>query len=57
MGLRWGWGQPWHSNQNEEAGFVPSTWIPSQAPRFVQPTLVGGKRMGLDPYTGAICRR
>lgn len=53
LGLRWGWGQPWHSNQNEEAGFVPATWIGSQAPKLVQPTLVGGKRMGLDPYTGA----
>jgi hypothetical protein len=54
MGLRWGWGQPWHSNQNLEAGFVPTTWIGPEAPKLIQPTLVGGKRMGLDPYTGAI---
>lgn len=54
LGLRWGWGQPWHSNQDLEAGFVPPTWNPAQAPRLLQPTLVGTKRMGLDPYTGAI---
>ncbi len=54
LGLRWGWGQPWQSPQNEEAGFVPTTWIGSQAPKLIQPTLVSGKRMGLDPYTGAI---
>ena len=53
-GLRWGWGTPWHSDQNEEAGFVPSTWNPAQVVKLIQPTLVSGKRMGLDPYTGAI---
>jgi len=53
-GLRWGWGTPWHSPQNEEAGFVPSTWNPNQVVKLIQPTLVNGKRMGLDPYTGAI---
>jgi hypothetical protein len=53
-GLRWGWGTPWHSPQDMEAGFVPTMWNPAQAPKFIQPTLVSGKRMGLDPYTGAI---
>lgn len=53
-GLRWGYGAPWHSPQDMEAGFVPSLWNASQAVKLVQPTLVSGKRMGLDPYTGAI---
>jgi len=53
-GLRWGWGTPWHSDQNEEAGFVPSTWNPNQVIKLIQPTLVGSTRMGLDPYTKAI---
>jgi hypothetical protein len=53
-GVRWGWGPPWHSNQGIEAGFAPAQWNPKQAVKLIQPTLVGGKRVGLDPYTGAI---
>lgn len=53
-GLRWGWGTPWHSNQGLEAAFVPSTWNPAQAVKLIQPVLAGGKRVGMDPYTGAI---
>lgn len=52
-GLRWGWGTPWHANHNQEAGFVPYTWNPQQVAKLIQPALVNGKRMGLDPYTGA----
>jgi hypothetical protein len=54
IGLRWGWSQPWHPNHNQEAGFVPSTWNPNQAVKLIQPTLVNGVRMGLDPFTGAV---
>lgn len=53
-GVRFGWSQPWHSLQNQEAGFVPSLWNPAQAIQLVQPVLSGGKRLGRDPYTGAI---
>ncbi len=53
-GVRFGWGTPWHSNHNMEAGFVPSLWNSGQVVKLIQPTLVGSKRMGLDPYTGAI---
>ena len=53
-GLRWGYGAPWHSPQDMEAGFVPSMFNPSQVVKLIQPTTVSGKRMGLDPYTGAI---
>ena len=53
-GIRWGWGTPWHSNQDLEAGFVPFTWNPATAPKLIRGTLVNGVRMGLDPYTGAI---
>jgi hypothetical protein len=53
-GLRWGWSQPWHPDHDQEAAFVPSTWNPQQAVKLIQPTLVSGTRMGLDPYTGAI---
>ncbi len=53
-GLRWGWGPPWHNSQNIEAGFSPALWNPAQAVKLIQPVLSGGKRVGLDPYTGAI---
>ena len=53
-GLRWGWGTPWHANHNQEAAFVPSTWIPSQVVKLIQPATVSGKRVGVDPYTGAV---
>jgi hypothetical protein len=54
MGLRWGWATPWHPPHDQEAAFVPSTWNPAQVVKLIQPTLVSGTRMGLDPYTGAI---
>ena len=53
LGLRWGWGTPWHPPHNQEAAFVPATWNPQQVAKLIQPVLVGGKRMGFDPYTGA----
>lgn len=53
-GLRWGWGTPWHGPVYQEAAFVPFTWNPQQAAKLIQPTLVNGKRVGLDPYTGQI---
>jgi hypothetical protein len=54
LGVRFGWAQPWHSKVGVEAGFVPSAWDPKQAPQLIQPVLVGGKRVGQDPITGAI---
>jgi hypothetical protein len=58
LGVRFGWGQPWHSVQNLEASFVPALWNPQQAVKLIGPTMatVAGKstRMALDPYTGAI---
>lgn len=53
-GVRWGWGQPWHSVQNLEAGFVPGLWKADQAVKLMGPVMSNGKRMALDPYTGAI---
>ena len=54
LGVRFGWALPWHSEQLQEAGFVPSLWNPAQAVQLIQPVLVGSVRMGLDPITGAI---
>jgi hypothetical protein len=53
-GLRFGWSQPWHSNRNNEAGFLPWLWDPAQQVRLVQPVIVGGKRLALDPVTGDV---
>jgi hypothetical protein len=53
-GIRWGYGPPWHNVQRLEAGFAPALWNPAQAVKLIQPVLSGGKRVGLDPYTGAI---
>jgi hypothetical protein len=54
LGVRWGWGQPWHSVQNLEAGFVPGLWSASQAVQLMKPVMSNGKRMAQDPITGAI---
>ncbi len=48
IGLRFGWSQPWHSTQYQEAGWVPSAWNPANAVKLIQPTLVGTTRMGID---------
>lgn len=54
LGVRFGWAQPWHSLQNREAGFLPWLWDPNQAVKLIQPVTSGGKRMGMNPYTGEI---
>ena len=41
LGVRFGWALPWHSEQLQEAGFVPSLWDPSQAVQLIRPVLVG----------------
>jgi hypothetical protein len=53
-GVRWGWSSPWHNNHDIEAGFVPGLWDPSQTVKLIQPVMSGGKRLGIDPYTGQI---
>ncbi|MCU1234701.1 MAG: TonB-dependent receptor, plug, partial [Candidatus Solibacter sp.] len=52
-GVRFAFSQPWHSQHNQEAGWVPSTWNPANAAILMQPTLVGTTRMGLDPISKA----
>ncbi|RPJ61430.1 MAG: carboxypeptidase regulatory-like domain-containing protein [Acidobacteria bacterium] len=54
LGLRFGWSQPWHDNENLEAGFVPSLWKSGDAIKLIEPTLVNNKRMGKNPHTGEI---
>jgi hypothetical protein len=54
LGVRFGWALPWHSEQLQEAGFVPSLWNPANAVQLIRPVLVGTTRMGMNPITGAI---
>ena len=50
-GIRFGWSQPWHSRQYQEAGWVPSLWNPANAVQLIQPALVNGTRVGIDPIS------
>ena len=50
-GVRFGFAQPWHSQQYQEAGWVPSSWNGASAVQLMQPTLVGTTRMGYDPVS------
>ena len=52
-GVRFGFAQPWHSQQYQEAGWVPSAWNAANAVQLMQPTLVGTTRMGYDPISKA----
>ena len=51
-GVRFGWTQPFHSPQRNEAGFVPSLWDASKRIALMQPALVNGARVARNPLTG-----
>ena len=50
-GIRFGWSTPFYSPRNQEAGFVPSTWDPTQAIRFISPVRINNVRLGQDPVS------
>ena len=52
-GVRFGLSQPWHSRQYQEAGWVPSLWNPANAVQLIQPAIVNGVRVGIDPISKA----
>lgn len=54
LGVRWGWAQPFHSNLNDEAGFLPQLWDPSKRVLLIRPTTVNGTRMGINPLNGQL---
>lgn len=54
LGVRFGWSTPFYSPRRQEAGFVPSTWVGSQAVRFITPVKINGVRQGQDPVTGKL---
>jgi hypothetical protein len=52
IGSRFGWSQPWHSPNREEAGFVPTLFDPSNAVTLLRPVSVGGARKASNPCPG-----
>jgi hypothetical protein len=45
---------PIYERDNKIAGFLPSAWKAADTVRLIQPTTVGGKRVGVHPVTGEI---
>jgi hypothetical protein len=52
LGLRFTLIQPMYEINGQASSFVPGLYDPKQAVHLIQPTLVGGKRVGIDPSTG-----
>jgi hypothetical protein len=53
-GLRFARYTQYHQASGDAAAFALDRFSPSQVPRLYQPTLVGGKRVGIDPATGTV---
>ncbi len=53
-GIRFMLVAPIWEDQNRISGFLPSAWNPAQAVKLIQPKMVAGARVGVDPVTGAI---
>lgn len=54
LGVRLGWSQPFHSKGNNEAGFLPNLFDPSQNVTLIRPVRINGKRVGINPVTGQV---
>jgi len=54
LGMRFSWYTPYSDKHNMDSSFEPNVYNPAQAPRLYYPTLVNGKRMGIDLPTGNI---
>jgi hypothetical protein len=54
LGMRFSWYTPYSDKHNMDSSFEPNVYNRAQAPRLYYPTLVGGKRMGIDLATGTV---
>jgi hypothetical protein len=52
LGMRFSWYTPYSDKHNQDSSFEPNLYNRAQAPRLYYPTLVNGKRMGIDLATG-----
>jgi outer membrane receptor protein involved in Fe transport len=53
VGSRFTWALPQTPANNNAGNFVPSIFDPSQATKLYLPAVVGGKKVTIDPITGA----
>ena len=53
LGVRFSLVNPAYVTGNQISNFLPSAFSPSQAVKLIQPVLVNGVRMGVNPVTGA----
>jgi hypothetical protein len=53
-GLRFARYTQYHQASGDAAAFALDRFSTTQVPRLYQPTLVGGKRVGIDPATGTV---
>ncbi len=54
LGMRLTLIQPMYEINGQASSFVPGLYNPQQAVHLIQPELVGGKRVGVDPATGTV---
>ena len=54
LGMRFSVAPPLWFPNGDAAAFYLNLYNPANAPKLIQPTLVAGKRVGLNPVTGAI---
>ena len=55
VGVRFSWSSPWADPApQEEAAFLPNMWDPSQKVHLLIPVMSNGKRVAIDPATGAL---
>ena len=54
LGVRTYWVSPMTDKNNLMDAFVPSHYNPAQAMQLIRPATVGGKRVGVNPVTGAV---
>ena len=53
-GMRFSWYTPYSDKHNQDSSFEPNVYNRAQAPRLYYPTLVSGKRVGIDLQTGTV---
>ena len=53
-GVRFYWNQPYYEESGLVSGFFPALYNPAKAVRLVQPAIVNGRRVGVNPVDGSV---